>query len=145
MRRLREDPALIPGFIEEVLRHDGPVKLLLRRATREVTLSGITIPAGAVVVPLLAAANRDPEAFPEPDRFDITRQGRGHVTFGHGIHFCVGAPLSRLEGRLAFGEMLRRLPPFSREPGPLQWSSSLGLRGLKALPIRLDPASAPAP
>jgi cytochrome P450 len=145
MRRLREDPALIPGFIEEVLRYDGPVKLLLRRATRDVMLSGITIPEDAVVVALLAAANRDPEAFPDPDRFDITRQGRGHVTFGHGIHFCVGAPLSRLEGKLAFGEMLRRLPPFSREPGALQWTSSLGLRGLKTLPLRLDldPPGAP--
>jgi cytochrome P450 len=144
LRRLREDPALIPGFLEEVLRYDGPVKLLARRATEEVTLSGITIPRGAIVAPLLAAANRDPEAFPDPDRFDITREGRGHVTFGHGIHFCVGAPLTRMEGRIAFGELLRRLPSFSRAPGKVAWNPSFGLRGLQALPLDFDRPAAPA-
>ena len=144
MSRLRREPALIPGFLEEVLRFNGPVKILTRRAAEEVTLSGVTIPRGAVVVTLIAAANRDPEAFPEPDRFDITREGRGHVTFGHGIHFCVGAPLSRIEGRIAFEEIFRRLPPFSREPGRVEWSAALGLRGLRALPLRFEKETAQA-
>lgn len=138
MSRLRRDPSLIPGFLEEVLRFNGPVKLLTRRATEEVTLSGVTIPKDATVIPLLSAANRDPEAFPDPDRFDITRSGRGHVTFGQGIHFCVGAPLSRMEGRIVFEEILRRLPSFSREPGRVEWHPTLGLRGLRALPLRFD-------
>ncbi|WP_437923950.1 cytochrome P450 [Sorangium sp. So ce291] len=138
LRRLREDPGLIPGFIEEVLRYQGPVRMLTRRATQDVTLSGVTIPKGATVTPLIAAANRDPAQFPDPDRFDITREQRGHVAFGFGIHFCVGAPLSRLEGRIAFEALLRRLPPFSREPGPLSWSGSFSLRGLRSLHLRFD-------
>lgn len=144
MCRLREEPALIPGFLEEVLRHDGPVKLLTRRATEQVTLSDVTIPRGATVVTLLAAANRDPEAFPDPDRFDITREGRGHVTFGHGIHFCVGAPLSRIEGRIAFEEIIRRLPPFSRASERVEWTTALGLRGLRSLPLRFEKETAQA-
>ncbi|AUX24385.1 cytochrome P450 [Sorangium cellulosum] len=143
LRRLREDPALIPGFIEEVLRYDGPVRMLTRRATQDVTLAGVTIPKDSIVMPIIASANRDPAQFPDPDRFDITREQRGHVAFGHGIHFCVGAPLSRLEGRIAFEEIFRRLPPFSREPGSLMWNPSVSLRGLKSLPLRFD-RSAPA-
>jgi cytochrome P450 len=143
LRRLREDPALIPGFIEEVLRYDGPVRMLTRRATQDVTLAGVTIPKDSIVMPIIASANRDPAQFPDPDRFDITREQRGHVAFGHGIHFCVGAPLSRLEGRIAFEEIFRRLPPFSREPGSLMWNPSFSLRGLKSLPLRFD-RSAPA-
>ena len=119
------------------------MKLLTRRATQDVTLSGITLSAGAIVVPLIAAANRDPEVFADPDRFDITRQGRGHVTFGFGTHFCVGAPLARLEGRIAFGEIFRRLPPFSREPGEVEWTPSIVLRGLRALPRRFDRGHGP--
>ena len=144
MSRLRREPALIPGFLEEVLRYNGPVKLLTRRATEDVTLSGVTIPGGAFVVTLLAAANRDPEAFPDPDRFDITREGRGHLTFGQGIHFCVGAPLSRIEGRIAFEEIFRRLPLFSRESGRVEWNSALGLRGLRSLPLHFEKEAARA-
>lgn len=144
MGRLRREPALIPGFLEEVLRYDGPVKILTRRATEEVTLSGVTIPEGAIVVPLIAAANRDPEVFPDPDRFDISREGRGHVAFGYGIHFCVGAPLTRIEGRIAFEEIFRRLPPFSGGSEPLAWNPALGLRGLQALPLRFEAEAAQA-
>jgi cytochrome P450 len=136
--RLRADPTQIPAFIEEVLRYYGPVRQLTRRAVKEVTLSGVTIPEGAVVMPLLASANRDPAQFPDPDRFDITRPARPHVAFGFGIHFCVGAPLSRVEGKVAFGEILQRLPPFSREPGSLVWGESFTLRGLRSLPLRFD-------
>ncbi len=141
--RLRARPELVPRFIEEVLRYEGPVLMLSRRATEDVALSGGTIPRGAVVLPLIAAANRDPEMFPDPDRFDIDRETRGHVAFGFGIHFCVGAPLSRLEGRIAFDELLRRMPPFSLGTERAQWLDTFGFRALRSLPLKIDrPASA---
>lgn len=136
-RRLRADPSLIPAFIEEVLRFESPVLFLARRTTREVTVGGVTIPAGERVLAVLAAANRDPAQFPDPDRFDIDRDARGHVAFGFGIHFCVGAPLSRLEGAIAFSEMLRRLPPLQAGEAKPRWNLSLNLHGLKSLPLRL--------
>lgn len=139
---LRADPSLVPGFLEEVLRFEGPATMLFRRTTAEVTLSGVTIPADALVVLLVAAANRDPEQFPDPDRFDITRDTRGHLGFGQGVHFCVGAPLSRLEGRIAFTELLRRLPPFSRVDARADWSHHTSLRGLRSLRVRFDRAGA---
>jgi cytochrome P450 len=83
----------------------------------------------------MAAANRDPERFPDPDRLDITRGDNRHVAFGHGGHFCFGAPLGRLEGQIAFEEMVRQLPEWSLQSGPLVWRSNLGLRGLTSLPI----------
>ncbi|WP_437934378.1 cytochrome P450 [Sorangium sp. So ce341] len=138
LRRLREEPALIPGFIEEVLRYEGPAQILMRRATQDVTLAGVTLPKGAIVMPIIASANRDPAQFSDPDRFDITREQRGNVGFGFGIHFCVGAPLSRLEGKIAFEEIFRRLPPFSRDPGPVVWRTMFSLRGLQSLPLRFD-------
>ncbi|XXX73012.1 cytochrome P450 [Sorangium sp. So ce134] len=138
LRRLREEPALIPGFIEEVLRYEGPAQILMRRATQDVTLAGVAIPKDAIVLPIIASANRDPAQFADPDRFDITREQRGNVGFGYGIHFCVGAPLSRLEGKIAFEEIFRRLPPFSREPGPVAWRTMFSLRGLRSLPLRFD-------
>lgn len=136
LAELRAEPELVPNFIEEVLRFEGPVTMLFRKTTAEVTLSGVTIPAGALVLPLVAAANRDPAQFPEPDRFDVRRDTRGQLGFGAGIHFCVGAPLSRLEGRVVFRELLRRLPPLSRvEPQPA-WTDNTSLRGLRRLPVR---------
>ncbi|WP_437685941.1 cytochrome P450 [Sorangium sp. So ce176] len=138
LHRLREDPSLIPGFIEEVLRYEGPAQFLMRQATQDVTLSGVTVPKGAIVVPIIASANRDPAQFSDPDRFDITREQRGNVGFGYGIHFCVGAPLSRLEGKIAFEEIFRRLPPFSREPEPVVWRRMFSLRGLQSLRLRFD-------
>jgi cytochrome P450 len=140
--QLRHDPALIQNFIEEVLRYDGPAKMVNRRATEDVVLAGVTIPKDALVIAVLASANRDPAAFRDPDRFDITRDHRGHLAFGYGIHFCVGATLSRLETRVAVEEMLRRLPAFSRRSGRLEWSPAFGLRGLKTLPLRFERAAA---
>lgn len=138
---LRAEPALIPNFIEETLRFEGPAPSLFRRATTDVTLSGVTIPRGDFVVPMLSAANRDPAQFPDPDRFDIRRETRGHLGFGFGIHFCVGAPLSRIEGRIAFEQMLRRLPPFSRTTAHPDWSRNTSLRALRSLPLRFDRAA----
>jgi cytochrome P450 len=141
---LRADPSLVPNFIEEVLRFEGPATMLFRRTTAEVTLAGGTIPADALVVLLIAAADRDPAQFPDPDRFDVTRDTRGHLGFGQGIHFCVGAPLSRLEGRIAFGELLRRLPPFSRVDARADWTHHTSLRGLRSLRVRFDRPGATA-
>ncbi len=139
---LRADPGLIPNFIEEVLRHEGPVTMLFRRTLHEVTLSGVTIPKDQLVLAMVAGANRDPQQFPDPDRFDIRRDTRGHLAFGHGIHFCVGAPLSRLEGRIAFTQFLGRTPPFSRldtqKGAQPAWCGNTSLRGLRALPVRFD-------
>jgi cytochrome P450 len=140
LHKLRADPSLIPAFIEETLRYSGPAKEMMRRTTQDVTLAGVTIPKGEIVLALLAAANRDPAQFPDPNRFDITREPRPHVAFGFGIHFCVGAPLSRLEGRVAFEEILRRLPAFSRARDEVEWHASTILRGLKSLPLRYDRA-----
>jgi cytochrome P450 len=138
LSQLRADPALIPNFIEEVLRFRSPASMLVRTLTEELTLHGITIPKGETVALLVASANRDPEQFPEPDRFDITRERPAHLAFGYGIHFCVGASLSRLEAKIAFEELFRRLPPFSREPGPLDWMPNSSLRGLRSLRLRFD-------
>jgi cytochrome P450 len=137
LQRLRDDPAQLPGFIEEALRYRSPVRMLVRTTTRDVALRGVTIPKGAVVGLLVDAANHDPEQFPEPERFDLARHP-AHLSFGHGIHFCVGAPLSRLEGRVAFEELLARLPAFERAPGPLDWNPNFSLRGLRSLRLRLS-------
>ena len=134
---VRADPGRIPAFLEETLRHMSPVRMLSRRAAKAVTVRGVTIPEGASVFLLLDAANRDPEVFAEPSRFDITRLFPTQISFGSGIHFCVGAPLARLEGRVVFEEMLRRLPPFTRREGPLDWQPTFGLRGLRSLPLVL--------
>ncbi|MDC0720573.1 cytochrome P450 [Nannocystis bainbridge] len=142
--RLRAEPARIPAFLEEVLRWRSPVVMLVRTTRRPVTLGDVEVPKDAVLGVLVDAANHDPAQFPEPARFDIERQP-AHLSFGHGIHFCVGAPLSRLEGRVVFEELLARVPAFTREPGPLEWAPSFGLRGLKRLVLRRgEPLSAAA-
>jgi cytochrome P450 len=105
---LRADPARLPAALEEVLRCLPPFNELGRRTATEVTLGGKVIPADSIIMANLASANRDPAQFPDPDTFDIGRSSNPHLTFGHGIHFCIGAPLARLEGRAAFEELLRR-------------------------------------
>jgi cytochrome P450 len=105
---VRSDPALLPGAIEEVLRYRTPFPRLARLATHDVRVGETDLPAGAIVVPWVAAANRDGRVFPDPDRFDIHRAPNPHLAFGHGIHFCLGAPLARLEARVALGILLQR-------------------------------------
>jgi cytochrome P450 len=108
--RLCADPALAPSAVEELLRYDGPVHLTGRVATRDIDVGGVTVEAGQGVVTLLAAANRDPERFPDPDRLDLARADGPHLTFSHGIHYCLGAALARLEGQEVLGALARRLP-----------------------------------
>ena len=107
---LRADPGLLPAAIEEVLRVRTPFPRLARVTTVDTHIGGQTVPAGRLVIPWVAAANRDPARFPDPDRFDIHRNTTGHLAFGHGIHFCIGAPLARLEGKIALGMLLERYP-----------------------------------
>jgi cytochrome P450 len=110
LAELRRDPGLVPSAVEEILRYLPPVWFLMRRTTADVELSGVRIAAGQMVLAWMASANRDASQFPEPDRFDVRRDPNRHLTFGHGVHFCVGAPLTRLEAKVAVPMMLEGLP-----------------------------------
>ncbi|MDT8912358.1 cytochrome P450 [Amycolatopsis sp. PS_44_ISF1] len=136
---LRGDPSLLPGAVEEILRYDGPLHLVGRRATRDFTLRGKDIAKDDKVLLMLGAANRDGAAFPDPHRLDITRPARQHVAFGYGVHYCPGAELSRIIGETAFGTVLRRLPDLALADGPLSWQPNLSFRGLTTLPLRFTP------
>jgi cytochrome P450 len=141
--RLQEHPELVRVAVEEMLRFIGPVmQSTLRIASEDVEVGGVTIPAGSVVVAMLTAANRDPHRFDDADRFDVTREENPHLAFGHGIHFCLGAPLARMEAEIAIGSLLRRFPAMElacnrRE---IPWRPSALLRGPAELPVRLHPA-----
>ena len=137
---LRADPSMTPNAVEEFLRFDGPVNLAtLRFTTEPVELGGQLIEAGEIVLVSLVSANRDPERYPEPRELDVTRDAAGHVAFGYGIHHCVGAPLARLEGEIAFRTLLERFPDLSlaEEPERLVWRQSTLIHGLTRLPVRL--------
>ncbi|MHB8381341.1 MAG: cytochrome P450 [Candidatus Binataceae bacterium] len=140
MDSLRQRPEMMSAAIEEILRYDGPVQSTTRNSNVEVNLGGTVIPAETGCFIILAAANRDPAQFPDPDRFDITREPRDHLAFGEGIHFCIGAPLARLEGAIAIGEMLRRFPKLKlKDPAAaVEYKGSYFLRGLAALPMALE-------
>lgn len=136
---LRADPDLLDGTIEESLRYDGPVETATFRVTREpVTIGGTVIPAGQSVIVGIGASDRDPARFPEADRFDIRRETKGHLAFGHGIHYCLGAPLARLEGRIALRTLLDRFPglELDAEAGSLEWLPGMLMRGTRRLPVR---------
>jgi cytochrome P450 len=136
---LRADPSLIRPAIEELLRHEPPVKIapFVRVATTPVTLGGVTILPGQPILFALAAANRDPARFTDPDSLDITRAERAHLAFGYGVHFCLGAPLARLEAEIAFTTLLARCPDLELAVAPddLAWRTSRVLRGLTHLPV----------
>ena len=132
-----KDPTLIPGLIEEVLRHHCPVQGIFRKATEDVEIRGQTIHAGDHVWLLFGAAGRDAEHFTDPGRFDIHRQPNDHIGFGFGIHFCLGAPLARLEGRIAFEEILARLPELSLGPEePVMFPAPI-VHGYSKLPLTM--------
>ena len=138
LQRLREDPALIKPAIEELLRYDGPVETSTERFAREdVTIGDTVIPRGEMVLVVIASADHDPERFEDPDALDITRSDNKHLAFGKGIHFCLGAPLARMEGQIAINTLLRRMPDLRLKdsPGSLTWRPGLVLRGLGGLPV----------
>ncbi len=138
LERLRANPSLIEPAVEEMLRYCGPLRNSTSRfALQDTEFQGQLIPAGQMIVALLLSANHDPEQFPEPERFDITRTPNRHVAFGMGIHFCLGAPLARLEAMLAIPLLLERLPRlrFAEDPSTLRWRTGLLIHGLERLPI----------
>jgi cytochrome P450 len=141
LARLRADRALLPGAIEEFLRLDSPVNVTTMRFTAEPVIIGDTeIPAGEIVLLAIGSANRDPEVFAQPEDLDVERK-RGHsLAFGHGIHYCLGAALARLEGEIAFRVLLDELPALTLavDPSTLTWHNSILLRGLVRLPVRLE-------
>jgi cytochrome P450 len=142
LKLLRDDPQLLPSAIEEFLRYDGPVSPgIARFPTEDVEIGGVIIPRGATVLVATAIADRDPARFPGPDRLDVTRADNAHLAFGHGIHFCLGAPLARLEGEVAIGTALRRLPDLALAvpSGELEWQVAT-LRGPKHLPVTFMPS-----
>ena len=135
--RLVADPSLAESAVEEYLRYDGPSGALARVAAADLELGGKTIREGQRLFAFMNSANRDPEAFADPDRFDIGREPNVHLTFGHGIHFCLGAPLARLEAQIAATRLAERLPDVRLSGGDPEWHDSLILRGVKRLPLQL--------
>jgi cytochrome P450 len=139
LARVRADLSLIPKLVEEVLRYEPTVRSVYRLVMEDVELSGVRIPKGSRVLLLIGSANRDEAHFPDAERFDIDRGGMNNLPFGHGIHFCLGAPLARLEARVALEELLPRIQGFSAA-GPAQWRRAMSIRGLHTLPLIAHPA-----
>jgi cytochrome P450 len=145
--RLRADPSLVPQAVEELLRFDGPVNPgVTRYALEDLEIGGVRIPRGDMVLLAIAAADRDPDRFPDPDRLDVGTADPGHLAFGHGIHYCLGAPLARLEGQVAFTTLLARLPDLAlaTREDQLRWTGGGVLRGLRELPVTFTPTPARA-
>ena len=140
MDLLRQHPELMPRAIEEILRYDGPVQSTIRFTTENVNLGGTALPANLGCFIIVAAANRDPAHFADPNRFDISREPRDHVALGEGIHFCIGAPLARMEGAIAIGAMLERFPRLrlKNPQADVTYKGSSFLRGLNSLTMSID-------
>lgn len=142
-RLLGGDPTIVPGAVTELLRYDGPVQTAVRDATADVEIGGRSISKGQRVVVILGSANRDERQFDEPDRLDVCRTGTRLLSFGYGIHACIGAMLGRMEAQVAFGEIARRFPNFRIETDRPDWSPEVNFRGVSSLPVRLgEPHSA---
>lgn len=140
LARLRAAPDLLPSAIEEVLRYRSPVSAMWRTTKREVELRGQVIPAGKMVMPMIGSANRDPQHFKDAGRFDVARDPNPHIAFGHGIHFCIGAPLSRLEARVALADIVSRLKGLTlASDAPWEPRAALHVHGPARLPIRFEP------
>ncbi len=135
--RLRAEPSLLPSAVEELLRYDSSVQGVVRFARRRTELGGRTIEQGAALLPMVGAANRDPAQFSEPDELDLARSPNRHLAFGRGIHFCLGAPLSRLEGEIAFGALLDRFPQLRVAEDGVERSGTLLLRGVGRLELEV--------
>ena len=135
---VRSDPSILPGAIEELLRYEGPVERTLNRwATTDVEIGGKTIRRGELVIAIVGAADRDHERFPDAERLDVTRTDNRHLAFGRGSHYCLGAPLARLEAEIALATLFRRLPGLRLElaPSELEWRPTPGFRRLVSLPV----------
>jgi pimeloyl-[acyl-carrier protein] synthase len=139
---LRADAELPGSAVEELLRYDSPVQFTSRHALADLEIGGRRVRAGETVIAVLGAANRDPAQFPDPDRLDLTRAPNRHIAFGGGIHFCLGAPLARVEARIAIGALLARLPDLELGPQPPVRRDTVTLRGLASLPVTF---AAPVP
>ena len=136
LRRLREDPGLIPSAVEELLRFDSPVQATFRRALADCEVNGFELRRRDNLVVLVGSANRDPDAFADPDRLDVGRGEAAHLSFGRGIHHCLGAPLARLQGRIVLEMLLERFPRIELRGGRPRFRKSIVLRGLRSLPLR---------
>lgn len=134
-QKLRDNPSLIANAVEEFLRYEAPIHYIQRQATEDMEIGGKRIEQGQMVSLMLGAANRDPAQFPDPDRLDVARLPNKHLAFGAGPHFCLGAPLARLEARLAFAGLLRRFPKLGLAGDSPQYREDFNLRGLKALQV----------
>lgn len=135
MEKLWADQSLIPNAIEETLRFDGPVQGIPRQLTQDIEIAETTLPANALVFLLIASANRDERKFPDPERLDITRDTDGHLAFGYGIHYCLGAQLARLEAKITFEELSAQFPALAGTDEPVTRMESLIVRGPKSLPL----------
>ncbi|MFE9661459.1 cytochrome P450 [Streptomyces sp. NPDC005955] len=135
---VRADPAgLVEGLVEETLRYDGPVETTTPRiALEETEIDGVRVPRGAIVLIAMAAADHDPARFPDPTDFDVRRETRGHAAFGYGIHHCLGAPLARLEGKVALRTLLERCPDLAADGEQGEWIPGMLIRGVRDLPVR---------
>jgi cytochrome P450 len=136
-KRLQDDLSLLPSAVEECLRFEPPVQLTDRAVVEPCEVGGVRLAPGQIVAAVIAAANRDPERFPDPERFDVARRGERHLSFGLGGHYCLGASLARLEAESALGGLLRRFPDFRGDPEPPGWRRSAVLRGPTAVPVQL--------
>jgi cytochrome P450 len=136
LEKLRANPALAPAAVEELLRYDGPIGAQVRIVQEPQTMHGKTLKAGDRVFLLMNAANRDPRAYPDPDRVDLSRAGVPHLTFGFGAHICLGFPLARLEGQVALPAVLARWRRLELASDSIEWMDSMVLRGMKAMPVR---------
>jgi cytochrome P450 len=136
LARLKQDPGLLPGAVEELLRYDSPVQMTVRFTLEDTELGGQAVSRGDLVMVLTGAGNHDPKQYAEPARLDVTRKNAStHLAFGAGIHYCLGASLARLEGQIAIGALLRRMPGLKVADEPLEWRKNPVLRGLKSLPV----------
>jgi len=137
LKKLQDDPSLIKNAVEEMLRFESPVLMSGRTPLEDRTIAGTEVAAGQSVTPILAAANRDPAVYPDPARFDITRENTDHHSFGGGVHYCLGAPLARAEGQIAVGTLVQRFPAMRLADAPLVWRRVPGFRGLAKMPVVL--------
>ena len=138
LAKVRAERASVSALVEEVLRYDSPVQVVYRQATQDVELEGGKLPAGATVLVLLGAANRDERKFPDPDRFEVARNPPDHVGFGYGIHYCLGAPLARLSSRVALDALLFDCPPFTQIREQVPRIATFLVRGPQTLPLRFE-------